>query len=62
VANDVGQAGAGFNIDTNIVKLLYRGGRVEELPIMRKEELADVILDRVVEIKVRRVKWEECRV
>lgn len=51
VANDISQAGAGFNIDTNIVKLLFKGGRVEELPIMGKEELADVILDRVVDIK-----------
>ena len=59
VANDVSQAGAGFNIDTNIVKLLFKGGRVEELPIMGKEELADVILDRVAEMKVRRVKGEE---
>ncbi len=56
VANDISQSGAGFNIDTNIVKLLFKGGRVEELPIMGKEELADVILDRVVEMKVRRVK------
>jgi phosphopantothenoylcysteine decarboxylase/phosphopantothenate--cysteine ligase len=58
VANDISQAGAGFNIDTNIVKLLFKEGRVEELPIMGKEELADVILDRVVEMKVRRVKSE----
>jgi phosphopantothenoylcysteine decarboxylase/phosphopantothenate--cysteine ligase len=58
VANDISQAGAGFNVDTNIVKLLFKGGRVEELPIMGKEELADVILDRVVEMKVKRVKSE----
>jgi phosphopantothenoylcysteine decarboxylase/phosphopantothenate--cysteine ligase len=59
VANDISQTGAGFAIDTNIVKLLFKGGRVEELPIMGKDELADVILDRVVEIKVRRAKGEE---
>ena len=47
VANDVSQEGAGFNVDTNIVKLLYRDGRVEELAIMGKDELAGVILDRV---------------
>ncbi len=50
VANDVGQKGAGFNVDTNIVKLLFRGGRVEELPLMGKDELADVILDRIVQM------------
>ena len=47
VANDVSQEGAGFNVDTNIVKLLFRDGRVEELPIMAKDELAGVILERV---------------
>ena len=54
VANDISQAGAGFNIDTNIVKLLFRGGRVEALPIMGKEELADVILDRLVDMRKER--------
>jgi phosphopantothenoylcysteine decarboxylase/phosphopantothenate--cysteine ligase len=54
VANDISQAGAGFNIDTNIVKLIFRGGRVEELPIMGKEELADVILDRLVDMRKER--------
>ncbi|GFE57967.1 bifunctional phosphopantothenoylcysteine decarboxylase/phosphopantothenate--cysteine ligase CoaBC [Geobacter sp. AOG1] len=57
VANDVGQAGAGFNVDTNIVRLLYRDGRVEELSLMGKDALADVILDRVMEAK--KVKSEK---
>jgi len=47
VANDVSQEGAGFNVDTNIVKLLFRDGRIEELPKMGKEELAVEILKRV---------------
>ena len=47
VANDVSQEGAGFNVDTNIVKLLFRDGRVEELPKLDKEELAGIILERV---------------
>lgn len=47
VANDVSQEGAGFNVDTNIVKLLYRDGRVEALPMMGKDELAGEILERV---------------
>jgi phosphopantothenoylcysteine decarboxylase/phosphopantothenate--cysteine ligase len=47
VANDISQPGAGFDVDTNIVKLLFREGGVEELPIMGKEELADIILDRI---------------
>jgi phosphopantothenoylcysteine decarboxylase/phosphopantothenate--cysteine ligase len=51
VANDIGATGAGFNVDTNIVKLLFRSGRVEELPLMEKIEVADVILDRLVELR-----------
>ena len=51
VANDISMPGAGFNVDTNIVKLLYRDGRVEELPLLEKEELADRILDRVAALR-----------
>lgn len=47
VANDVTRAGAGFAVDTNIVKILSNDGRAEDLPLMGKDELADVILDRV---------------
>ncbi|WP_224981827.1 bifunctional phosphopantothenoylcysteine decarboxylase/phosphopantothenate--cysteine ligase CoaBC [Geomonas agri] len=47
VANDVSQEGAGFNVDTNIAKLLFSDGRIEELPMMGKEELAGVILENV---------------
>lgn len=47
VANDVTAPGAGFNADTNIVKLIYRDGSVEELPQMPKRELAKVILDKI---------------
>jgi len=48
VANDITQEGAGFDIDTNIVRLLYRDGRDEQLPLMRKEEVAQALLDRVL--------------
>ena len=48
VANDVSLPGAGFNYDTNVVKLLYKDGRVEELPKMSKKELAGLILDRII--------------
>lgn len=51
VANDVSQEGAGFNVDTNIAKLLYRDGRVEELPIMGKDRMAGIILDRVAGLR-----------
>ena len=51
VANDVTLPGAGFEVDTNIVKFLDRSRKVEELPLMTKEELADRILDRVAHLK-----------
>ena len=46
VANDVTRPGAGFNTDTNIATLIWRGGR-EELPLQQKTEMAQRILDRV---------------
>jgi phosphopantothenoylcysteine decarboxylase/phosphopantothenate--cysteine ligase len=51
VANDVKQPGIGFGADYNEVKLIDRGGKVEALPRMEKEELASRILDRAIEIK-----------
>ncbi|MEA3465437.1 MAG: bifunctional phosphopantothenoylcysteine decarboxylase/phosphopantothenate--cysteine ligase CoaBC [Thermodesulfobacteriota bacterium] len=50
VANDITQSGAGFDVDTNIVKLLHADGRVEELPQLSKDEVAHQLLDRVVEL------------
>lgn len=47
-ANDVTAADSGFGTDTNKVTLLYRDGKTEDLPLMSKREVADVILDRVV--------------
>lgn len=47
VANDVTKAGAGFDSDTNIVKLFSSDGTVEELSKMSKTELGRVILDRI---------------
>ena len=51
VANDVTEAGAGFSVDTNIVRLLYRDGRVEEPGLLSKEAVADLILDEVAELR-----------
>jgi phosphopantothenoylcysteine decarboxylase/phosphopantothenate--cysteine ligase len=51
VANDVTREGAGFDVDTNIVRLLYRDGKVEDLPCMSKDGVAGVLLDRIVELR-----------
>jgi len=54
VANDVTREGAGFSVDTNIVKILSRDGGIEDCPLMDKEVLADLILDRVVKERDQR--------
>jgi phosphopantothenoylcysteine decarboxylase/phosphopantothenate--cysteine ligase len=56
VANDVKQKDAGFQSDTNIVKILDRDGGIEELPLMDKMDVADRILDRAKMIITRRRK------
>ncbi|MFM8236942.1 MAG: bifunctional phosphopantothenoylcysteine decarboxylase/phosphopantothenate--cysteine ligase CoaBC [Actinomycetota bacterium] len=48
VANDVSAADAGFEVDTNRAVLLDAAGGVEEIPLLTKAALADVVLDRVV--------------
>ena len=51
VANDVSKPQAGFNVDTNLIKLLKRDGSIEELSLMSKKELAYIILDRVMKLR-----------
>ena len=50
VANDVTMVGAGFNVPTNIVSIIYRGGKVENFSKMSKAELAEKIISRTAEI------------
>jgi phosphopantothenoylcysteine decarboxylase/phosphopantothenate--cysteine ligase len=47
VANDLTKEGAGFGVDTNIVKIIDKKGNITEYPKMKKEEVANVILDKV---------------
>ncbi len=47
VANDLTKEGAGFGVDTNIVKIIDKNGDITEYPKMKKEEVANVILDKV---------------
>lgn len=54
VANDVTAAGAGFNTDTNIVKFLYPSGEVRSLEQMAKTEVANMLLDAVMELKAKK--------
>jgi phosphopantothenoylcysteine decarboxylase/phosphopantothenate--cysteine ligase len=54
VANDITQAGAGFQAETNIVKILDRKGGAEDLPLMDKKLVAQRILDRVKALRNKR--------
>ena len=47
VANDVSRGDAGFETDTNLVRIIYRDGQIEELPMMTKHEVANHLLDRI---------------
>lgn len=47
VANDVTAPGAGFDVDTNIVTFVTQDG-LEKLPKMKKAEVADALLDRIL--------------
>jgi len=47
VANDVSASDSGFEVATNRVTLLTPDGGQESLPLLRKEEVAERILDRV---------------
>jgi phosphopantothenoylcysteine decarboxylase / phosphopantothenate---cysteine ligase len=51
VANDVTQEGAGFDGDTNIVTLYLRDGREIPLPKLAKFEVANRILDHILEVQ-----------
>jgi phosphopantothenoylcysteine decarboxylase/phosphopantothenate--cysteine ligase len=47
VVNDITSTDAGFAVDTNRVTLIDAEGSVQELPLMTKTEVAEVILERV---------------
>jgi phosphopantothenoylcysteine decarboxylase/phosphopantothenate--cysteine ligase len=47
VANDVTAPRAGFGVETNRVVLLDRDGSVDDVPLMTKSAVAEVVLERV---------------
>ena len=48
VANDVQEPGSGFGTDTNKVTIYSVDAQPEELPMLSKREVAELLLDRVV--------------
>lgn len=49
VANDVTQEGAGFNVDTNIVKIIDAKGNIKDIPKCSKDEIAEHIFKVICE-------------
>jgi phosphopantothenoylcysteine decarboxylase/phosphopantothenate--cysteine ligase len=49
VMNMAGKPGSGFGTDTNEVTFLYKDGTSEPMPIMSKNEVARLLLERVTE-------------
>ena len=50
VANDLTKEGAGFGVATNIVNIIDKEGNITEYPKMKKEEVANIILDKIKEL------------
>ncbi|MGB9896315.1 bifunctional phosphopantothenoylcysteine decarboxylase/phosphopantothenate--cysteine ligase CoaBC [Thermanaerothrix sp.] len=48
VANDISATDAGFEVDTNRVTLLFADGRIQALPLMSKEAVAEAIIQQLV--------------
>ncbi|MEO6210086.1 MAG: bifunctional phosphopantothenoylcysteine decarboxylase/phosphopantothenate--cysteine ligase CoaBC [Gemmatimonadaceae bacterium] len=49
VLNDALEPDAGVGVETNRVTIISRNGNAEEIPLMLKREIADIILDRVLD-------------
>jgi phosphopantothenoylcysteine decarboxylase/phosphopantothenate--cysteine ligase len=46
-ANNLKESGAGFGVDTNVLTLITKEGK-QELPLLSKEALADILLDEIL--------------
>jgi len=49
VANDITASDSGFGADTNRVTIIDRTGKIDNLPLLTKREVAERVLDRLVE-------------
>ncbi len=50
VANDISGSDSGFETETNRVVIIDSAGKAQSLPLMSKDDVANIILDRVSEI------------
>lgn len=56
VLNDVSQADAGFDVDTNRVWLIGSDGEAEGWPLLEKEEVADRLMERIARLRAQRTE------
>ncbi len=50
VANDITAQDSGFSVDTNKVIIISKDGTIDDVPLMSKREVADIILDKLAEM------------
>jgi phosphopantothenoylcysteine decarboxylase/phosphopantothenate--cysteine ligase len=50
VGNIVGHPDSGFGADTNAVTLFFKDGKKENLPKLPKDDVANILLDRILKI------------
>jgi len=53
ILNDISRKDAGFDVDTNVITVINNKGHITEYPVMKKSEVADIILDRMLEIRAK---------
>ena len=61
VVNNALQKRGGFGSDSNEATLIDYEGKIDALPLMEKEELADKILDKIKQIKTEKKSTKELK-
>jgi len=51
VANDISRSDVGFGTEDNQVTIFFQDGTSESFPKMGKDEVADLLLDRILSLK-----------
>jgi phosphopantothenoylcysteine decarboxylase / phosphopantothenate---cysteine ligase len=60
VVNNPNVSGSGFEVDTNVVTLIDKKGKIEKLPLLPKKIVAEKILDKVMSLlkkPTKKRKW-----
>jgi phosphopantothenoylcysteine decarboxylase/phosphopantothenate--cysteine ligase len=50
VANDISANDSGFAVDTNRVTLIDSSGEIQSLPLLTKQEVAEIVIDHLIDI------------